>query len=671
MIKTEILIQGTNDFSTISKCSMVQNGYFKDDYIFHFVPHQSRRAPLINIGYYVRAKVIDFTLRTFLQMTQGRAVQIISCGAGFDSNYFRLSGSGTLHSGVIYYEVDFPEVVKRKAESIQNSKSLMDVVGQIMEHPLVILMSRSYRLIAGDLRNLDSLESSLKYAGVNFSLPTLFLSECSITYMDEESSSRLIEWASSKFESASFVTYEQICPDDGFGMIMQKHFENLGSPLLSVIKYTDLAAQRRRYFTRGWTSCSSQSVFDIFTQITDLVERRRVLSLEPFDEFEEWHLKCCHYALTIASNGDMSYWPECLTTSSSCINVPLQLKFQWVLNNNVEGLRRFGHKSVQIDEDNILVVGGFGCSTTEKGHKRLNEVALISYRSGMCSVLNVEPNNIDFATLNCMHHTLTLLYDTQDKKVLLYGGRSSPRKPVNIDPVLFTVRNELVKVSVLRTGGGHLRKPVPRWRHSAVLMNPERVVIFGGRSSELEVLGDLWFFVLSPDFSSVHYQEITANCDVWPCPRFSHSAALVTPKSHKMAITGGIGSNDFIPLCDIWIFDAVSLTWQQLVPAGPGMLPRYGHTSAVFQEKLILIGGVNTVSGQQPGVCLINMKLKTCVEYALPAQNVENPVLLHNHSSEQVEDESQVVIVGGGGNCFSFGTALNKCLVTIDLLQFV
>ena len=33
-------------------------------------------------------------------------------------------------------------------------------------------------------------------------------------------------------------------------------------------------------------------------------ERSRINSLDPFDEFEEWHLKCSHYSLVCALNGD-------------------------------------------------------------------------------------------------------------------------------------------------------------------------------------------------------------------------------------------------------------------------------------------------------------------------------------------------------------------------------
>jgi tRNA wybutosine-synthesizing protein 4 len=51
-------------------------------------------------------------------------------------------------------------------------------------------------------------------------------------------------------------------------------------------------------------------------------------------------------------------------------------------------------------------------------------------------------------------------------------------------------------------------------------------------------------------------------------------------------------------------------------------------------------------------------------------QNPSCPIMLHNHSSEVIDNETTILVVGGGGNCFSFGTAFNNYGVRIDLQQF-
>jgi tRNA wybutosine-synthesizing protein 4 len=69
----------------------------------------------------------------------------------------------------------------------------------------------------------------------------------------------LIQWAASKFEDATFVTYEQVYPYDGFGIVMQKHFESMNSPLLSIAKFPDLESQEHRYMSRASIAFSGSS----------------------------------------------------------------------------------------------------------------------------------------------------------------------------------------------------------------------------------------------------------------------------------------------------------------------------------------------------------------------------------------------------------------------------
>ena len=42
------------------------------------------------------------------------------------------------------------------------------------------------------------------------------------------------------------------------------------------------------------------------------------------------------------------------------------------------------------------------------------------------------------------------------------------------------------------------------------------------------------------------------------------------------------------------------------------------------------------------------------------------PLMLHNHSSF-VRNNKEIVIFGGGGNCFSFGTHFNTGIICIDV----
>jgi tRNA wybutosine-synthesizing protein 4 len=50
-------VEGTNDYSIVSKLSAASAGYFADEFLAEFVEKPRRRAPLINWGYYLREPI--------------------------------------------------------------------------------------------------------------------------------------------------------------------------------------------------------------------------------------------------------------------------------------------------------------------------------------------------------------------------------------------------------------------------------------------------------------------------------------------------------------------------------------------------------------------------------------------------------------------------------------
>uniref|UniRef100_A0A8C6WUF7 [Phosphatase 2A protein]-leucine-carboxy methyltransferase 1 n=1 Tax=Neogobius melanostomus TaxID=47308 RepID=A0A8C6WUF7_9GOBI len=129
-------VQGTNDSSVVSKVSAAAQGYFQDVYLQHFVCKVARRSPLINRGYYVRWRAVDHCVRRFLELTAHCSKrQILSLGAGFDSLYFRLHSNGSLISAIVF-EVDFPDVARRKSALINSNNILrekLDSDGQLTQ----------------------------------------------------------------------------------------------------------------------------------------------------------------------------------------------------------------------------------------------------------------------------------------------------------------------------------------------------------------------------------------------------------------------------------------------------------------------------------------------------------------------------------------------------------
>ena len=93
-------------------------------------------------------------------------------GAGFDTSFFRLQSKGRWNFR--YIDVDFPPVMERKREIIGSEPSCS-----------ALATSGNYHSVSADLRDLSELHSLLKPLVPDFDCPTLFFSECAITYMDE------------------------------------------------------------------------------------------------------------------------------------------------------------------------------------------------------------------------------------------------------------------------------------------------------------------------------------------------------------------------------------------------------------------------------------------------------------------------------------------------------
>lgn len=72
------------------------------------------------------------------------------------------------------------------------------------------LHASGFHIVGVDLRNIKDLEAKLKDSDVRFDIPTFILAECVLVYMELHSGDTLLKFLSEKFNSASFVNYEQV-----------------------------------------------------------------------------------------------------------------------------------------------------------------------------------------------------------------------------------------------------------------------------------------------------------------------------------------------------------------------------------------------------------------------------------------------------------------------------
>ncbi|NXE15765.1 TYW4 protein, partial [Lophotis ruficrista] len=663
-------VQGTGGSSAVSKCSAAARGYIRDRFLRLLVGRRRRRAPLVHRGYYIRARAVDHCVQDFLLKTQSHPrTQILSLGAGFDSLYFRLKDMGLLDRTVVY-EVDFPNVACQKAALIKGTKELSALVGDTGEEGVGVITfsGEDYKLLGVDLSELFELERALEEAGLDSEIPTLFIAEVVLTYMENCRSDALIQWAAEHFSQACFLLYEQMHPEDPFGRVMQQHFRQLNSALHSLAQYPDCEAQQRRFFEKGWTKCSVMDMNEFFTCCTPEEEQQRVQALEPFDEYEEWHLKCSHYFVLTASKGMEPSWTPLLSNMTVphrdgpvrvAGSIPAAV---CAMHSEISGLRRYGHHSVLIKPNVILTTGGFG---EENGqHCRMRDFHVLIKHAGYWKAGCVKKENPDKRWDERLYHTVSCL---SNSLALVVGGRTSPSSaglgmlwlkfPESwnaSDPDDIAV--ELVNLQPAA------EPAALRWRHSTtevIFKGKKYLFLYGGRSAMEPVLGD-WHFL--------HTQELSCTMIPvqGPVPESRHSHSACSWKGGAL-IAGGLGAAEQ-PLGSVFFLRELEHGFQwQAVETHPPLIPRYSHTAHVHDGKLLLVGGVWFRSSSVPGITVIDLMTGLCLDYTINVEHLEWPLMLHNHSSVFLPDEKELLLIGGGGNCFSFGTHLNPEPVLLSL----
>ncbi|CAK9253738.1 unnamed protein product [Sphagnum jensenii] len=313
---SEQAVQATNDDATISKLSCVKKGYISDDFVQFFVRRPIKRSPIINRGYYARWAVMRQLLFQFLDADlpafNGPPLQkqILSLGAGFDTSFFQLVKEGRIPH--IFVEVDFSEVTRKKAMLIAAKELLLTKLGLEPKISIVEgeIISEHYRLLPADLRDLKDLDRVFLQATLDPKQPTLIIAECVLIYLEPHVSRAVVKWAADKFETAAFVIYEQIHPNDAFGQQMLRNLESRGCPLLGLHDTPTLESKEKRFTELGWQSAAALDMDSIYNQQVDPLDRRRIEQLEIFDEFEEWNIMQEHYCVAYGVKDKNGIFPK-------------------------------------------------------------------------------------------------------------------------------------------------------------------------------------------------------------------------------------------------------------------------------------------------------------------------------------------------------------------------
>ena len=123
-------------------------------------------------------------------------------------------------------------------------------------------------------------------------------------------------------------------------------------------------------------------------------------------------------------------------------------------------------------------------------------------------------------------------------------------------------------------------------------------------------------------------------------------------------LIGGLNENG-IPLNDIWMFDrSQNNNWKKL-NTNCQSIYRYSHSTVLLNENnVLLVGGVGPriLSMKES---FLNFDIERCEWQYLNCvpSNLPEGTMLNKHTTQLINEN--LVIIGGGGNCFSFGSHFN------------
>jgi tRNA wybutosine-synthesizing protein 4 len=632
----------TNDDAVVSKRSAARSGYFADEYLAHFVKKPSRRSGLINRGYYIRVHAVREALRRFIAQHGGKC-QVLSLGAGFDTSFFVLAAEGvTCHH---YYEMDFPTVVQNKCTIIQHTPELQSLLGVDCKITDTGVSSNGYTLVAGDLTHVGALGITLQNAKLNPALPTLVLTECVLTYMSPQDSSKVIYWARTHLPLSTIVCYEQIRPLDAFGRVMCANLESRGSPLLGVYAHQTVESQEKRFRDIGYPNVRVETMWGIWQRLS-VQERARIEEIEEFDEHEEWVEKCSHYVVITAS-------PEPPAQTGCCSDVEearvpaIESKIGWTTveyvapTGRVGDLRLWGHSAIAV-ADSIIVFGGYGGAHR---HERTNALSIIDCGSSNNHRVSTVTTRGSAPSTRVLHAACLI-----GTSMLVHGGRAGPATALSDVFTLDIVSHEWRLMDI---------KAPARYRHTmTAIPNTHLAIIYGGKSDwhTDSFCGNAYLLDLkTKSCAPITWQQ---GAPVPPA-RASHCAVWL---ADALYVYGGV-NNDGV-MSDLWRVQFTDSSYTNAIATQliqVSLPPRFAHGAVTMNGNCVyFIGGYNR-SHCNSVICLESLG-GTTPTTALTVLPVESGVELISRS-QYVLLGNRVYGVGGGLTCFSFGSTFAERLV--------
>ncbi|XP_052105057.1 leucine carboxyl methyltransferase 1-like [Mytilus californianus] len=293
-------VRATNDDAAQCKRFAVEKGYWKDPFITLLTQRsQNKHAPEISRGYYARVIAMRTLLQKFIKMTDGNC-QVVNLGAGFDTTYWLFKSNGIKAKSFV--EMDFPTVTSKKCFFIRKGEPLLNAIASEEEDIQISkseIHGQDYHLVSANLRDIKEVETKLHDCHVDKSLPTVFIAECVLVYIDSDKTKVLLKWITDNFTSALFLNYEQVNMQDKFGEVMIENLKQRDCFLPGASACASLQSQKIRFTDTGWEAADGMEMTNIYKCLPH-ADVHRVEKLEFMDERELLDQLFSHYCIVWA-----------------------------------------------------------------------------------------------------------------------------------------------------------------------------------------------------------------------------------------------------------------------------------------------------------------------------------------------------------------------------------
>ncbi|ETV77774.1 hypothetical protein, variant [Aphanomyces astaci] len=325
--------------------------------------------------------------------------------------------------------------------------------------------------------------------------------------------------------------------------------------------------------------------------------------------------------------------PPAPTDASTCTSRLTQLH---VTESSRLAISRAGHATVLGPNRKLCIVGGQGPTATNTTRLADLVVVDLSTQDQSSVQLDMPPR---------MYHSA--VYDSVQDKMFVFGGRTSPTKPLGDLWTVDIAHGVAVPVTTQGT------PPCPRWSHTATWVDGKLVVV-GGRDAT-SVLNDV--YVLSFTTSPPTWHQLASSDDA---RRFRHAAVAVGSCIYVFGGWQELDPNSQCTLNCITVLDTKTGAWSQLACTGAAPSARASAALCVVDNQHILLsGGTSTTGPCHDQLYSIDVQTKTWKQWP----SFPSDALLVNHTMTYDEEAKAVVVVGGSCQCFGFGAVYSPAFI--------